>query len=49
VRSGADLGIPGWARISIGWPPQMAMLRSALYSVLKTAAATTTAATRKEQ
>ena len=45
IRSGADLGIPGWARISIGWPPQMAVLRSALYSVL--APATTTGTTRK--
>jgi histidinol-phosphate aminotransferase len=36
VRPGADLGIPGWARISIGWPPQMAVLRGALYSVLGT-------------
>ena len=34
VRSGDDLGIPGWVRISIGWPPQMAVLRSALYSRL---------------
>ncbi len=32
VRSGADLGLPGWARISIGWAPQMAVLRSVLYS-----------------
>ncbi len=34
VRPGADLGIPGWARISIGWPPQMAVLRATLYAVL---------------
>ena len=34
VRSGADLGLPGWARISIGWAPQMAVLRSILYSRL---------------
>jgi histidinol-phosphate aminotransferase len=34
VRPGADLGIPGWARISIGWPPQMAILRATLYAVL---------------
>jgi len=34
VRPGADLGLPGWARISIGWPPQMADLRRALYAVL---------------
>ena len=32
VRSGGDLGLPGWARISIGWAPQMAVLRSVLYS-----------------
>ena len=32
VRSGADLGLPGWARISIGWAPQMAVLRRVLYS-----------------
>ena len=30
LRSGADLGIPGWARISIGWAPQMASLRRVL-------------------
>lgn len=34
VRPGADLGLPGWVRISIGWAPQMALLRSALYSRL---------------
>jgi histidinol-phosphate aminotransferase len=34
VRSGADLGLPGWARITIGWAPQMAVLRSVLYSRL---------------
>ena len=34
VRPGAALGIPGWARVSIGWPPQMAILRAALYAVL---------------
>ena len=31
----ADLGLPGWARISIGWAPQMAVLRSVLYSRLR--------------
>jgi histidinol-phosphate aminotransferase len=40
VRSGADLGLPGWARISIGWAPQMAVLRSVLYSRLGTGEAT---------
>ncbi len=35
VRPGADLGLPGWARISIGWPPQMADLRGALFAVLR--------------
>jgi histidinol-phosphate aminotransferase len=34
LRPGADLGLPGWVRISIGWPPQMTLLRGALYSVL---------------
>ncbi|HXW78704.1 MAG TPA: hypothetical protein VEJ84_04350, partial [Acidimicrobiales bacterium] len=36
VRSGVDLGLPGWARISIGWAPQMAVLRSVLCSRLGT-------------
>lgn len=50
VRSGADLGIPGWARISIGWPPQMAVLRSTLYSAYPALdAGATTPTTRKEQ
>jgi histidinol-phosphate aminotransferase len=30
VRPGDDLGLPGWVRISIGWAPQMAVLRRAL-------------------
>jgi histidinol dehydrogenase len=30
VRPGADLGLPGWVRISIGWAPQMAALRAIL-------------------
>lgn len=30
VRPGADLGLPGWVRISIGWAPQMAALRAVL-------------------
>jgi histidinol-phosphate aminotransferase len=30
VRPGDDLGMPGWVRISIGWAPQMAVLRAAL-------------------
>lgn len=30
VRDGADLGLPGWVRISIGSPPQMAALRAVL-------------------
>ncbi len=30
VRSGDDLGMPGWVRISIGWAPQMAVLRRVL-------------------
>jgi len=49
LRSGADLGIPGWARISIGWPPQMAVLRNTLYSAYRALdAGATTATTRKE-
>jgi histidinol-phosphate aminotransferase len=46
VRSGDDLGIPGWVRISIGWPPQMALLRSTLYSRLRKPV--TTGMARKE-
>lgn len=30
VRAGEDLGLPGWVRISVGWAPQMAILRSVL-------------------
>jgi histidinol-phosphate aminotransferase len=30
VRAGEDLGLPGWVRISIGWAPQMAVLRDVL-------------------
>jgi histidinol-phosphate aminotransferase len=30
VRDGADLGLEGWVRISIGAPPQMAVLRAVL-------------------
>ncbi|MBV9451468.1 MAG: histidinol-phosphate aminotransferase family protein, partial [Streptosporangiaceae bacterium] len=30
VRSGDDLGLPGWVRISVGWAPQMAQLRGVL-------------------
>jgi histidinol-phosphate aminotransferase len=33
VRPGDDLGMPGWVRISIGWAPQMAVLRAALRSL----------------
>lgn len=47
VRPGADLGLPGWVRISIGWPPQMALLRGALYSEL--GANATAAPTRRRQ
>ncbi len=32
VRAGEDLGLPGWVRISIGWAPQMAVLRGVLAS-----------------
>jgi histidinol-phosphate/aromatic aminotransferase/cobyric acid decarboxylase-like protein len=30
VRDGADLGLAGWVRISIGAPPEMAAVRSVL-------------------
>ena len=30
VRDGADLGLPGWTRITVGWAPQMAALRDVL-------------------
>jgi histidinol-phosphate aminotransferase len=30
VRSGEDLGLPGWVRISVGWAPRMAQLRGVL-------------------
>ncbi|HEU4975680.1 MAG TPA: aminotransferase class I/II-fold pyridoxal phosphate-dependent enzyme [Baekduia sp.] len=30
IRDGADLGLPGWVRISVGAPPQMAVLRAVL-------------------
>jgi histidinol-phosphate aminotransferase len=30
ARDGADLGFPGWMRVSIGAPPQMATLRAVL-------------------
>ncbi len=33
VRNGDDLGLPGWSRISIGWAPQMALLRHALATI----------------
>jgi histidinol-phosphate aminotransferase len=32
VRDGADLGLDGWVRISIGAPPRMAVLRAVLTS-----------------
>jgi histidinol-phosphate aminotransferase len=32
VRDGADLGLDGWVRISVGAPPQMAVLRAVLTS-----------------
>lgn len=35
VRSGVDLGMPGWARITVGWAPEMAILRSTLFSHLR--------------
>jgi histidinol-phosphate aminotransferase len=36
VRSGDDLGLPGWVRISVGWAPQMAQLRAALRTLVHT-------------
>ncbi|HEV3188091.1 MAG TPA: histidinol-phosphate transaminase [Acidimicrobiales bacterium] len=30
IRDGADLGLPGWTRITVGWAPQMAALRDVL-------------------
>jgi histidinol-phosphate aminotransferase len=30
VRDGSDLGFPGWIRVSIGAPPEMAVLRAVL-------------------
>jgi histidinol-phosphate aminotransferase len=36
VRSGDDLGLPGWVRISVGWAPQMAQLRSVLRTLVTT-------------
>jgi histidinol-phosphate aminotransferase len=33
VRDGADLGLPGWTRITVGWAPQMAALRDVLRSI----------------
>jgi histidinol-phosphate aminotransferase len=34
VRDGADLGLTGWLRVSIGAPPEMALLRRILREVL---------------
>ena len=36
VRSGDDLGLPGWVRISLGWAPQMAQLRGVLRKLTAT-------------
>jgi len=36
VRSGDDLGLPGWVRISVGWAPQMAQLRGVLRTLVTT-------------
>ena len=30
VRDGADLGLTGWTRITVGWAPQIATLRDVL-------------------
>jgi histidinol-phosphate/aromatic aminotransferase/cobyric acid decarboxylase-like protein len=33
IRDGADLGLPGWVRVSVGSPPAMARLRAVLREV----------------
>jgi histidinol-phosphate/aromatic aminotransferase/cobyric acid decarboxylase-like protein len=38
IRPGSDLGMPGWVRITVGWAPQMAVLRSALRALAGRAA-----------
>jgi histidinol-phosphate aminotransferase len=38
VRPGEDLGISGWVRMSIGWAPAMARLRSVLSEVVSRSA-----------
>jgi histidinol-phosphate aminotransferase len=38
VRDGADLGLPGWTRITVGWAPQMATLRDVLRRYVATIA-----------
>jgi histidinol-phosphate aminotransferase len=35
VRDGADLGLTGWTRITVGWAPQMAALRDVLRHYVK--------------
>lgn len=35
VRDGADLGVPGWVRISIGAPAAMALVRAALRATVE--------------
>ena len=42
VRSGDDLGIPGWTRITVGWSPMMAELRRGLREALSTSTNATT-------
>lgn len=34
VRNGADLGIPGWTRITVGWAPVMSRLHQGLQEAL---------------
>lgn len=37
VRAGEDLGMPGWVRISVGWAPRMAELRTVLRTLVGSA------------
>ena len=45
VRDGADLGVPGWTRITVGWAPTMADLRLALRETVQSHEHTTEGAT----
>ena len=45
VRDGADLGVPGWTRVTVGWAPMMADLRLALRETVQSHEHTTEGAT----